>query len=64
MGDLAGAEDMEDPEMTEEEVKKHPVIKKAETAMVDVADGKTVKLKEHNFVNNSKVKRCIRDSFC
>ena len=61
--DQAGAEDTEDPETTEEEVKKVPTIKKVETATADVADGKTVKLKEHNFVNYSKVKQCIKDLF-
>ena len=63
MEDLAEAEDMEDPETKEEEVEKNQTIKKVETATADVADGKTVKLKEHNFVNYSKVKQCKRDSF-
>jgi hypothetical protein len=48
--------DTVDPEMNEGEVKKVPMTKRVEIATADVADGRTVKLKEQNFVNYSKVK--------
>ena len=52
MEDLAGAEDMEDPEMKEEEVGKKSDDKEGRNSYSG-----------HNFVNHSKVKQCKRDSF-